>query len=571
MKLKNLLITLTAAILLISCNQDEIYDVTNEDLNQSSAKSTARIMEGIIPFTVENVQKALPTVLQYYSENRPEVAKRFENYKVEPTHIYYKFTPADSLQYSLLMEKDEELQLTVDPFEFTPKERTEDPGENEIPSFYAVVSKEIRIPNVTHETLALLHFTDEDKLEDVSKNYDEIEFKQNLMYETRKIAGHLDEEELAEGYMNYREGIEENKTQKGNVTTKGLFGKKWRPSGSIRVEEDVLTALQSGTRFYVPVRGVQVNVLKWGWLQVEHGTTDNNGNFSTGTTYTKEVWYNVKFKGTYAKVKEGDIFDMANWKSGKHKRSALNINFNSGTREHFHALVFNAAYDYFTRVIPLYNLTYPHYPVSINARYNSNNSEFIAPMVPFTSTVKIGRLKGGLYRNSDGIYGTTVHELTHASHYALDSGIFTPIKNREQKLMRESYAEGAETVMTNQRYRMLFGTGYRGSYRENNTSLRHYNAQFESTTVLNMNAYTPLVYDLTDNLNQNTLIFNDGRVLPVDRVSGYTLKQIQDAMKNTRKLNTWKQNLINNYHNSTEIFIDDVFNYANEALNNSWN
>ncbi len=35
MKLKNLLIIATASILLISCNQDEIYDIANEALNNN--------------------------------------------------------------------------------------------------------------------------------------------------------------------------------------------------------------------------------------------------------------------------------------------------------------------------------------------------------------------------------------------------------------------------------------------------------------------------------------------------------------------------------------------------------
>lgn len=371
--------------------------------------------------------------------------------------------------------------------------------------------------------------------------------------------------------MNYKEGFEEGKSQKEGMATKGLFGKKWRPSGTVQVEEDVLTTLRNnGNRYYVPVPNAQVNVLKWGWLRVEYGTTDANGNFSTGTTYTKNVHYNVKFKGAYARVKEGNIFDIANWKSGEYKRGALQAYFNKGTREQFHALIFNAVYDYFTRVVPLYNITYPYSPVTVTAKYNGDSSEFVAPIVPFTSTLKIGRLKEGSYRNSDGIYGTTVHELTHASHYAMDKGIFTPLKNRERKLMRESYAEGAETIMTNQRYKVLYGNNYKGSYKGTRTVFSYYNGSKEELEVSEMRAYTPLVYDLTDNLNQSTILYQNGKVLPIDRVSGYTLKQIQDALNDSRSLDDWKTKLIDNYSNSTEGFIDDVFDYAQDALNNNW-
>lgn len=51
--------------------------------------------------------------------------------------------------------------------------------------------------------------------------------------------------------------------------------------------------------------------------------------------------------------------------------------------------------------------------------------------------------------------------------------------------------------------------------------------------------------------------------------SGYTLKQIQDALNGSRSLNDWRSNLINNYNNPTEVNIDDVFNYAQTALNNT--
>ncbi len=575
MKLKNLLIIATASILLISCNQDEIYDVANEDLNQSSAKSTARIAEGIIPFTVENVQKALPIVLQYYSKNRPEVAKRFANYKVEPTHIYYKFTPTDSLQYSLLMEKEEELQLAVDPFEYTPKERTEDPGENEIPSFYAVVNKEIRIPNVPHETLALLHFTDEDKLEDDSKNYDEIEFKQNLMYETRKIAGHLDKEELAEGYMNYREGFEEDKAQKGTISTKGLFGKKWRPSGNIRVEEDVVHSNNNRRKHFEPVKRACVNVLKWGWLQVEHGTTDDNGNFSTGTTYTKNVHYKVKFKHDYVTVKEGNFYNTADYFSGSHKRAPLNITFiNNADLSHyqFFALIHNASYDYYDRCLSLYGLHNPG-NLNITALYNGSGSNSGAQWYPLNSAIRVSRSSGGVYRGSDGIYSTTVHELTHNGHRKMDPGMFSLfyLGNKERLLMSESWAEGVETILTNDRYNTLFATNGYGTY----TGTKHgwtnltlgWNGDKQHELVTNMDEYTPLVIDLVDNLNQNTLINTNN--LPIDRVSGYTLRQIQAALKGSRNLNEWKDKLVNNYNNPTEQFIDDVFNYAKFVKNNN--
>src|SRR5690606_1182151 len=212
MKKLNCFFMLLLMTTLFACSNDEqVLEQENTTGNSISQKK----LNGKIPFTVENVNEALPIVLDYYREYRPEVAERFNNYDVKPTHIYYKFTPSDSLQYATLMEQDNVLSLTSDPFEYNIEERTDDPTDDEIPIFYAVVSSDTPVPDVPKEQIAVLHFTDEDKLEDVESNYDEIEFKQNLMYEARKLAGHLDEEELTEGYMNYKEGFDDKKTNSG--------------------------------------------------------------------------------------------------------------------------------------------------------------------------------------------------------------------------------------------------------------------------------------------------------------------------------------------------------------------
>lgn len=183
-KINFLFVILLTAASLFSCSQD---DTISSDATRFVSAKEAKQLNGKIPFTVENVTKALPIVLNHYRENRPEVAERFANYKVAPTHVYYKFMPVDSLQYATLMEQDQVLNLTTDPFEYNIEERTEDPADNEIPIFYVLVSVETQIPDVPHEAIAQLHFTDEDNLEDEESNYDEIEFKQNLMYEARRL------------------------------------------------------------------------------------------------------------------------------------------------------------------------------------------------------------------------------------------------------------------------------------------------------------------------------------------------------------------------------------------------
>ncbi|AUS06387.1 hypothetical protein [Pseudotamlana carrageenivorans] len=76
--------------------------------------------------------------------------------------------------------------------------------------------------------------------------------------------------------------------------------------------------------------------------------------------------------------------------------------------------------------------------------------------------------------------------------------------------------------------------------------------------------YTSLGYDLIDDINQNTDIFHtyaDYGAYPQDRVSGYTIKQIENSMKNTIIWDIWKENLKKqNPNNPTNKYLDELFN-----------
>lgn len=549
-----------------SCSNDDLTNETSQNEPQNAIYTKTN--EGVIPFTVENVQNALTEVLRYYENERPSVAKHFSNYKVNTTHVYYRFIPQDSLQYVKLMEEDEALQLTTDPFEFTVKERVEDPGENEIPIFYAIVAVDTKIPDVPTEKIAELHFTDEDNLEDTPANYDEIEFKQNLMYEARKLARDLDDEEIKEGYMNYREGFEKNTSKK---TTLGLFGKKWRPSGVLRVEDDWITERRNHLVTY-PVINVRVNALKWGWLRIEHGYTNADGYFSTGTTYTKNVHYNVKFTDyVKVRVRPGNFFDIASWKSGNHKRRSLDVTFVNNTKHQFYALINNSAWDFFTRVVPTYGVYDPK-AIEISGHYNDHKSNFWFGWVPFRSEVKIGgKYSDGNRRRSDALYAVVIHEITHKSHYKMDSQAFNSIAGnvaKHKKFLRESWADCVSTIATNDKYQQLFTQNSLGNYRASNSVAgqidRLWNTRKQYERVSDMDEYSPALIDLIDNINQNEL--NDQ--LPIDRVSGYTLRQIQTALNGSHTIDAFGNKLKLLYNNPTEIFVDDVTTYSQTVIDN---
>ena len=79
-----------------------------------------------------------------------------------------------------------------------------------------------------------------------------------------------------------------------------------------------------------------------------------------------------------------------------------------------------------------------------------------------------------------------------------------------------------------------------------------------------------IVDDLVDNINQNTVKGTDyGGDQPVDRVIGYSLKEIQRALDNCRNIDCWERNLRTLYYNSTEGNLTELFNYMRAARNNN--
>jgi hypothetical protein len=65
--------------------------------------------------------------------------------------------------------------------------------------------------------------------------------------------------------------------------------------------------------------------------------------------------------------------------------------------------------------------------------------------------------------------------------------------------------------------------------------------------------YTLVVSDIIDDdfittQPNNKGYYNDSR----DQVSGYTIKQIEDALKGQKTWNNWRDNIINKYTNLTE-------------------
>ena len=137
--------------------------------------------------------------------------------------------------------------------------------------------------------------------------------------------------------------------------------------------------------------------------------------------------------------------------------------------------------------------------------------------------------------SSSEIYGTTIHELAHASHWELRENDWND-NNLESKV-KESWARGVEWELT----RMVYPPStYRGRFWNTNQS-----------------DYKLVVADMIDGVGYNGE--NNGFFDNRDEVSGYTIKQIEDVLSYTSSWNNWRDNIKNRYGNSTKTNLDKLF------------
>lgn len=166
-------------------------------------------------------------------------------------------------------------------------------------------------------------------------------------------------------------------------------------------------------------------------------------------------------------------------------------------------------------------------------------------------------------RDSDEVYGTTIHELSHALHSVLDRGSYdnivrdsflstsSQVKNRNRRLL-ETWPTTVEILLTLDRYKTKFNKPNYKVYQDNNYQ------DYQNQKIASQNHYTSGGYDMIDNINQR-LYYNDSSY-PVDRVNGYTIKQLEQALIGARLWTGWRDNIKTKYNNPTEIYLDELFN-----------
>ncbi|MGB0769174.1 MAG: hypothetical protein ACPGPB_00310 [Flavobacteriaceae bacterium] len=603
-------------ILICSCHKDDDYlesqNVENSNFENSNG---AKKLEN--PYTVENMRIALENIKKN-SNN-----KQLSNLEIVTSHYYIKFMPETEEQESII-KRDTTMILSDYPldWEFTDEYLDNRPQllEGEFPEYWVAVPIDKILPNeVPFEILEELYIPEQDPLFDDESENSEMGYTQK-----NKINNNVDllKNLLNEAYtLTGNEGDLNEK--KSDTQTNWIFGSKWYASGTLKIWDDnagtsiVRTRVFSHWEYYdcnedgpgepsepgmqayssrveeelcrvaiyryinntvqgkyVPLVGAQVLIRQW--FTVRQGITDHNGYFRTGSVRGR-ARYILQWERYHYSIRNGSLF-QAETRGPKVKKQAWNLNIRGGDDE-YHGMIHTAAHIYYYG--SRFGLTSPptngllKRQMKIAAR-EINGGSTGSSYSHFRNDLTLGLLAQihikAWGRSSDKVFGTTIHELAHAAHSVVDRGSYDnlvrdgwiiwwqggAVKHNNRRCL-ETWASTVEIAFALNRYRDHFGQpDYEYTLLPNGFHLRNRQNQ----TIAYDNHYTSAGWDMIDNINQRThLDFGNGSTAyPIDRVSGYTIKQLEDALRGARSWWQWRDNIKNRYHNSTEQYLDELFN-----------
>jgi hypothetical protein len=133
--------------------------------------------------------------------------------------------------------------------------------------------------------------------------------------------------------------------------------------------------------------------------------------------------------------------------------------------------------------------------------------------------------------------------------------------NRNERLvMAEGWAEGCQTIVTNDRYNRIFPNWINSTIEGLGL-----NGERQFLAVEELFAHTLMVTDMIDDLNQGSVFQSMDDLQITERVEGYTLEQLKSTLRGERNLEDWKNSIISSFNNPSEVFLDDIFDYAKDA------
>ena len=422
------------------------------------------------PYSVENMQIA------YNQLKNTE-----DGDSLEATHLYIRYLAQNENEHNELLT-DENLELFDYPLDYEMEEGGISHHDSNLPDSaitwqYTVVEVGYVFKEIQHETISELFIPE--LIEEESGAFNE-SFVRDLVYKSLELTNNLKSE---------------------TTSQHGAEAVHWYPSGVIQVHDDVAGI--------IPLEGAKVRARSWFIIRKDY--TNEDGHFQTGKTLT-DVTYSIKWENRYYDIRDGALPQA--YFRGPKNRDPWNLDIVSGKSLRF-ATIHRAAYRYNYKNIG--GLKRPNIWTRLKIVYKDGEGTgvnwgthwqrfVLAPAgIQLFPNIKLWGKRdhptlGIIYRNTNDLYSTTIHELAHTSHIdLLKFGTIQYIAT--SGIMRESWPNAVEWHITKIEYNELGFSNYDDP--NLNTLGDHMQHKKYPQTDPKNNKYTPLFIDLVDDYNQS--------------------------------------------------------------------
>lgn len=390
------------ALLAVSCSKEGLGSSRGLDYSYGRELPHDRIVLGNRlenPYTTENMTKALQSLY-------PTKADRVD---VKPTHLYVRFLPRTDQEVELLRSMD--LVLTDHPLDYdilVDGDWYHDPSvpEGNVTWQYAVVPQDFIFPDMVYDVIDECYISETD----AATRADGIDWEA-VERESYRLTGNSD---------------------RMAVQTKG--SSKVQPAGRITIEDEHY----SGGK---PIGVAGVRICCNSFVKFDYAVTDRDGYYKMDKSFSSQLRYRLVFENEKGfSIGFNLVLVPASVSTlGRTEPSGVNMTVTKDSDEKLfrRCVVNNAAYDYISRCgLEDLGLTLPPKDLRIWIFHKLSASsavmlhqgallsqedigkflgDYAGLISYFLPDITIGAASAQDYRT---LYSTTVHELSHASHFS---------------------------------------------------------------------------------------------------------------------------------------------------------
>lgn len=517
-RLRSIVVAMVILGITGSCQQEEDLSPDRDKFLNEGMKGMTKLGKQLEnPYSVENMRKAYNNLKSSNTTGRTSG----DEIEIITTHLYIKFKPENEEELAIL-KRDSTLTFYQHPLDYEILEGG---------TYYHDPSVPIGTPTYQYVSLPI------DTEIPIGVEYDLLEelFIPDEYKDTVVSNGRIASNELVESLVNEALRITGN-SDKTSLSNGRVQASSWRPAGRIQLFDDELGRL-------VGVQGAKVQARRW--FTTHEGITDANGNFSCNGTFKRDANYSIPWERYHYDIRSGSLVKALY--NGPKMKGNWNLEIRGGASR-MYAIVHQACHDYYygnrlgLKSPPQNSFWKTSLKISVWDKPNGDAHGSHCKDCRFlgiSSRLRIWN-NGG---TCQAIYGTTIHELAHASHWELRKNNWND--NNTESRVKESWARGVQWALGRLRY-----PNYRGgpTIRPN---------------------YTQVVVDMIDTRAPldafgRPLDINEGsEILTQDDVTGYTIRQIEDVLSSTSNWNDWENNIRNRYNNGTENNLPALFAHWN--------